>query len=57
VFITNSVYRMPPGTDGKTFRNPNDKEIEYYRPFVNEIIRLFDPLIMLLAGNLRAIVI
>ncbi len=48
---------MPPGTDGKTFRKPNDKEIEYYRPFVNEIIRLVDPLIMLLAGNLRAIAI
>ncbi|HRJ75179.1 MAG TPA: uracil-DNA glycosylase, partial [Anaerolineales bacterium] len=32
VYITNSVFRMPPGDDGKSFRKPNDKEIEYYRP-------------------------
>lgn len=51
VFITNSVFRMPPGTDGKAFRKPTDKETEYYRPYVNEIIRLVDPLIMLLTGN------
>ena len=51
VFITNSVFRMPPGEDGKAFRKPTDKEIEYYRPYVNEIIRLVDPLIMLLTGN------
>jgi len=51
VFITNSVFRLPPGTDGKAFRKPTDKEIEYYRPYVNEIIRLVDPLIMLLTGN------
>lgn len=51
VFITNSVFRLPPGEDGKSFRKPTDKEIEYYRPYVNEIIRLVDPLIMLLTGN------
>lgn len=51
VFITNSVFRMPPGTDGKAFRKPTDEEIKYYRPYVNEIIRLVDPLIMLLTGN------
>jgi len=51
VFITNSVFRLPPGTDGKAFRKPTDKEIEYYRPYVNEIIRLVDPVIMLLTGN------
>ena len=51
VFITNSVFRMPPGEDGKAFRKPTDKEIEYYRPYVGEIIRLVDPLIMLLTGN------
>jgi len=51
VFITNSVFRMPPGDEGKAFRKPTDKEIEYYRPFVYEIIRLVDPLIMLLTGN------
>ena len=51
VFITNSVFRMPPGEDGKAFRKPTDKEIEYYRPYVLEIIRFIDPLIMLLTGN------
>ncbi len=51
VFITNSVFRLPPGEDGKAFRKPTDKEIEYYRPYVLEIIRLVDPRIMLLTGN------
>ena len=51
VFITNSVFRLPPGEDGKSFRKPTDKEIEYYRPYVLEIIRLVDPRIMLLTGN------
>lgn len=51
VYITNSVFRLPPGEDGKSFRKPTDKEIEYYRPYVLEIIRLVNPLIMLLTGN------
>jgi uracil-DNA glycosylase family 4 len=51
VFITNSVFRMPPGDGGKTFRKPNVDEIEYYKPYVLEIIRLSDPRIVLLAGN------
>ena len=51
VYITNSVFRMPPGNDGKAFRKPTDQEIEYYRPYVFEIIRLVDPYIMLLTGN------
>ncbi|MBN1450889.1 MAG: uracil-DNA glycosylase [Anaerolineales bacterium] len=51
VYITNSVFRMPPGDDGKAFRKPTDEEIEYYRPYVFEIIRLIDPCIMLLTGN------
>ncbi|MCZ2122951.1 MAG: uracil-DNA glycosylase [Anaerolineales bacterium] len=50
VYITNSVFRMPPGEDSN-FRKPNDKEIEYYRPYVLEIIRLIDPKIILLTGN------
>lgn len=52
VYITNSVFRMPPGTDGKPFRKPTDKEVEYYRPFVSEIIRLVDPVVILLTGNI-----
>lgn len=51
VFITNSVFRLPPGEDGKSFRKPTDKEIEYYRPYVHEIVRLVDPRIVLLTGN------
>src|SRR5688572_6663755 len=51
IYITNSVFRMPPGDDGKPFRKPTDKEIDYYRPFVFEIIRLIDPLVILLTGN------
>ena len=51
VYITNSVLRLPPGEDGKAFRKPTDEEIKYYRPYVLEIIRLIDPVIMLLTGN------
>ncbi len=51
VYITNSVFRMPPGEDGKQFRKPSDAEVDYYRPFVFEIIRLIDPLVILLTGN------
>ena len=51
VFITNSVFRMPPGEAGKAFRKPTLAEIEYYRPYVFAIIRLIDPLIILLTGN------
>lgn len=51
VFISNSVFRMPPGEAGKTFRKPTTEEIEAYKPYILEIIRLVDPVIMLLAGN------
>ncbi len=51
VYITNSVFRMPPGGEGKAFRKPTDEEIEFYRPYVFEIIRLIDPRIILLSGN------
>jgi uracil-DNA glycosylase len=51
VYITNSVFRMPPGEDGKPFRKPTTEEIDYYRPYVFEIIRLIDPRVILLTGN------
>lgn len=54
VYITNSVFRLPPGEAGKSFRKPTDEEIKYYRPYVQEIIRLVDPLIMLLTGNVAS---
>jgi DNA polymerase len=51
VFITNAVFRLPPGEGGKPLRKPSPDEIMYYKPYLLEIIRLIDPLIMLLAGN------
>ena len=54
VYITNSVFRMPPGEDGKPFRKPTTEEINYYRPYVFEIIRLVNPLIILLTGNVAS---
>ena len=51
LFISNSVFRMPPGDGGKNFRKPTNEEIEYYKPYLFEIIRLVDPKIMLLTGN------
>jgi DNA polymerase len=51
VLITNSVFRMPPGEGGKAFRKPTNDEIEAYKPYVLEIIRLVDPQIILLTGN------
>lgn len=51
VFITNAVFRMPPGTGGKPIRKPTPDEIQYYKPYLMEIIRLVDPMIMLLSGN------
>ena len=54
VYITNSVFRMPPGTDGKAFRKPSDQEIDFYRPYVFEIIRFIDPRVILLTGNVAS---
>ena len=51
VLITNSVFRMPPGEGDATFRKPTLGEINYYKPYLFEIIRLADPHIVLLAGN------
>ena len=54
VYITNSVFRMPPGAEGKNFRKPTYAETDFYRPYVFEIIRLIDPLVMLLTGNVAS---
>ena len=54
VYITNSVFRMPPGEDGKPFRKPTNEEIDYYRPYVFEITRLINPNIILLTGNVAS---
>ena len=50
VFITNSVFRMPPG-ENKNFRKPTNPEIEAYKPYLLDIIRIVDPKILLLTGN------
>jgi len=51
IFITNAVFRMPPGSGGKPIRKPTPEEIQYYKPYLMEIIRLIDPVIILLSGN------
>ena len=46
VFVTNSVFRRPPNN-----RKPTSAEIDWYRPYLMEIIRLVDaPLIVLVGG-------
>ncbi|MEZ4659982.1 MAG: uracil-DNA glycosylase [Caldilineaceae bacterium] len=51
VFITNAVFRMPPGEGGRSVRKPTSAEIEYYKPYLLRIIALVDPKIMLLTGG------
>lgn len=51
VFISNSVFRMPPGDEGKNFRKPTNEEVDYYKPYLLDIIRLVDPAIILATGN------
>jgi DNA polymerase len=51
VFITNAVFRLPPGEGGKPLRKPTSDEIQYYKPFLLELIRLVDPVVMILMGN------
>lgn len=54
LFITNSVFRLPPGEEGKSFRKPTSQEILAYKPYLLEIIRLVDPKIILLTGNVAS---
>ncbi|MEM7114752.1 MAG: uracil-DNA glycosylase [Chloroflexota bacterium] len=54
VFITNAVFRLPPGDGGKPLRKPTNDEIEFYKPYLLEIIRLLDPQIILLTGNVSS---
>lgn len=51
VFVTNAVFRLPPGNDGKPLRKPTPAEIDWYKPYLQEIIRLIDPKIILLTGG------
>lgn len=51
VFVTNAVFRLPPGNDGKPLRKPTPAEIDWYKPYLQEIIQIIDPKIMLLTGG------
>jgi len=51
VFITNAVFRLPPGVGGKPLRKPTPDEIAFYKPYLLEIVRFVDPVIVLLSGN------
>ncbi|MEM8860167.1 MAG: uracil-DNA glycosylase [Chloroflexota bacterium] len=51
VFVTNAVFRLPPGEGGKPLRKPTPAEIDWYKPYLMEIIRLIDPQIILLTGG------
>ena len=58
VFITNAVFRLPRGDDGvRQVRKPTLEEIDFYKPYLLEIIRLVDPHIVLLTGgvSMRAV--
>lgn len=57
VFVTNAVFRLPPGENGKPLRKPTPAEIDWYKPYLQEIIRVIDPKIMLLTGgvSMRAV--
>ena len=51
LFITNAVFRLPPGVDNRQVRKPTNDEIDYYKPYLMEIIRLIDPKVILLTGG------
>jgi uracil-DNA glycosylase family 4 len=51
VFVTNAVFRLPPGKNGKPLRKPTPAEIDWYQPYLLEIIRLINPKIILLTGG------
>lgn len=50
VFISNSVYRRPPDN-----RKPTPDEVAWYRPYVQEMLRLVDPPIVVLVGGVAAL--
>lgn len=49
IFITNSVFWRPPGN-----RNPTDYEVALCRPFVEKIISLVKPKMILIIGKVAA---
>jgi len=54
LFVTNAVFRMPRGKDGRPLRKPTPEEIEHYRPYLMEIIRVVDPRLIVVSGGVAA---
>ena len=46
VYVTNVVFRRPPDN-----RDPTQEELDYYYPWLQEIIRIVNPKIILLTGR------
>jgi DNA polymerase len=49
VYITNTVFWRPPGN-----RKPSTEEIELCKPFLDHLVRLFNPKIIILVGATAA---
>ncbi len=47
VYVTNTAFRRPSDTN----RDPSQEELDYYLPYLKEIIRIVDPKILLLTGR------
>jgi DNA polymerase len=46
VYVTNTAFRRPPEN-----RDPSQEELDYYLPFLLDIVRIVDPKILLLTGR------
>jgi len=46
VYVTNTAYRRPPEN-----RDPTQAELDYYLPYLKQIINIVDPKILLLTGR------
>lgn len=46
VYVTNTAFRRPPAN-----RDPTQAELDFYLPYLKEIIRIVDPKILLLTGR------
>lgn len=46
VYVTNTAFRRPPDN-----RDPSQAELDFYLPFLKDIIRIVDPKILLLTGR------
>ena len=53
IYVTNTVFRRPPEN-----RDPTTEELEYYKPFLLDIVRIVDPKVIMLTGrySMRALI-